>query len=235
MQKRYTLILLFCGLSFFIQAQDKLSLSLQHLSQNEKKYHLNQEDLESFKLVHEASLQKSGATTLYLQQTLDGIEIQNAMLVVTLDKFGKVVHVGNSAISQLKSIEKIDEAKMKMDEAAVFAAKHLGVLRPETPTIAQRSEDGFGVLRQTSYTKQKTFSEQKQSVITEKQLKNGNSVKYTPNSIMVVDLINLFVKQTTKIKRAYIAHKATIKLIQKQSVNSQDYPTKTVSKYTRTT
>ncbi|MBP7642417.1 MAG: M36 family metallopeptidase [Saprospiraceae bacterium] len=154
MQKRYTLILLFCGLSFFIQAQDKLSLSLQHLSQNEKKYHLNQEDLESFKQVHEASLQKSGATTLYLQQTLDGIEIQNAMLVVTLDKFGKVVHVGNSAISQLKSIEKIDEAKMKMDEAAVFAAKHLGVLRPETPTIAQRSEDGFGVLRQTSYTKQ---------------------------------------------------------------------------------
>ncbi|HOY14722.1 MAG TPA: M36 family metallopeptidase, partial [Saprospiraceae bacterium] len=154
MQKHYFLFLLFCGLSFFIQAQDKVSLSLQHLAKNEKKYHLNQEDLESFKLVHEASLQKSGATTLYLQQHIEGVEIQNAMIIVTFNKFGKVVHVGNSAIPQLKSIKRIDEAKMEMDAAAVFAAKHLGVLRPEIPNIAKRSEDGFGVLRQTSYTKQ---------------------------------------------------------------------------------
>ncbi|HMP31348.1 MAG TPA: M36 family metallopeptidase, partial [Saprospiraceae bacterium] len=77
--------------------------------------------------------------------------IKNAMMVMVINKDGKVVHAGNSCVPNLSNIAKISSKVYQPTQLVVAAAKHLGVERPEEPQILQRSNEGEMTFSQTRY------------------------------------------------------------------------------------
>ncbi|MCB0646914.1 MAG: M36 family metallopeptidase [Saprospiraceae bacterium] len=153
MRKTISLFIFLSLLIFEMNAQNFDELIGDHLLKNEKKYGLNKSDLKTFRLEHVNNVNRNGAVTYYYQQQINDIDIQNAMLIVTLDKNNKIVHIGNSAIGHLNEVVVEDKQAISAPEAAVFAARNLGIKNPETPGIHSRTNAYPDQLEQTSYTK----------------------------------------------------------------------------------
>lgn len=131
MRKTISLFIFLSLLIFEMNAQNFDELIGDHLLKNEKKYGLNKSDLKTFRLEHINNVNRNGAVTYYYQQQINDIDIQNAMLIVTLDKNNKIVHIGNSAIGHLNEVVVEDKQAISAPEAAVFAARNLGIKNPE--------------------------------------------------------------------------------------------------------
>jgi hypothetical protein len=149
--------LAFC-LTFFSflcvgQEENKLQQAFQYLLENNKKLKIEKSDIDNFVVNHTYTDENTKATYIYLDQTYQGIPIKNAMMVMVMNKNGKVIHTGNSCVEQLSKIEKITASGVLPSKLVVSAAQHLGVERPEEPSSFQRSNGGDLVFAKTSYVK----------------------------------------------------------------------------------
>jgi uncharacterized repeat protein (TIGR01451 family) len=150
-------ILLFCFLLFTsirisAQAQTELDVALNHLNENIEQLGLEQSDLEDLVLSSQYTHDLSGCTYIYLNQSYNGIKVKNAMINVTINVKGEVIHSANSFVPNLASRIQSTEAQIRPAHAVVKAASHLGVFRPEEPVYLSRSEEGVIKFQKTAYT-----------------------------------------------------------------------------------
>jgi extracellular elastinolytic metalloproteinase len=136
-------------------AQDEIRLqqAYVYLKENLDKLKLEESDIPNFTVNHSYSDDKTKATYIYLDQTYNGIPIKNAMMVMVINKNGKIVHTGNSCVPQLSKVEKINSYGKTPSQLAVSAAVHLGIERPEEPLVLQRSNEGILTLSKTNFVK----------------------------------------------------------------------------------
>lgn len=158
-------ILLTCFLSFLFlglsaQSQSRLDAAMRHLEENVDQFKLTPSDLEDVMVNYQYTNAKTGATYIYLNQSHKGIKIKNAIINIAINKDGKIVHVGNNFITDLKSKIVAGRSSVSPEDAVVKAADYLGVLRPETPTFSARTEEGIIKYAPTSYTNSDILVEQ---------------------------------------------------------------------------
>jgi extracellular elastinolytic metalloproteinase len=146
-------LLLFTAFIMRSQDMDKLKIALEYLDKNTDKLKIEKSDIENFKVNYTYTDENSQATYFYLDQTLNGIPIKNAMMVMVMNKQGKIVHTGNSCVPDISKIKTENATSVNPAALVISAAKHLGVERPEEPSLLQRSNNGDLTFSKTNFVK----------------------------------------------------------------------------------
>lgn len=126
---------------------------MQYIKENLVKLNLDKSDIDNFVINHSYTDQNTKATYFYIDQTIDGIPVKNAMLVIVMNKNGKIVHTGNSCVPQISKVKKETTQASKPSSLVVAAAKHLGVERTDEPILLQRSNEGILTFSKTNFVK----------------------------------------------------------------------------------
>lgn len=145
MSKLFTILFSIFGV-FLLNGQkvDHLQNSLEYLRNNQEKLQLQSTDFENM-LVTFQTTDSRGITYLYLNQTIDGIPIKNAIVNFTYDKNGRLASVGNNLVKDVKKKVESIRSKVEVDRALLSAATHLGYANISIPTISSR-QDGKIIL-----------------------------------------------------------------------------------------
>lgn len=149
----YYLTFLFFTTNLIAQEQSKLELALRHIEAKVFDFGISKEEVGQMQVSSMYTSPSNGATYVYLNQTIGEIPIKNAMIVVTIDKNGKVIHTGNSCVANVQTRKIENLRNIGIADGAVQAALHLGVLNPEVPKVISRSSDDHVTLAKTRYTK----------------------------------------------------------------------------------
>ncbi len=98
-------VILFCIvlLSFSANAQSKLNLALTHIQSNAAKYNLTSADISNHRVINEYKSDHNGVTHIYLQQQVNGLDIDGAYLNINLDKNNRVVNMGTAFVANAKN------------------------------------------------------------------------------------------------------------------------------------
>jgi extracellular elastinolytic metalloproteinase len=125
-----------------VQAQEntKLPQALQFLKEEAAKWEFPDQDLENMMLSSEMYSQKSGIHYIYLQQTHEGIPIQNAIVTISIGKAGNLAHAAHNLTKNVKSKVKTTQPKVTMEQAMVGAARHLELSFKTSPVMAERND-----------------------------------------------------------------------------------------------
>jgi hypothetical protein len=153
MKNFFYLILMFVSTILVGQEQTRLEQAVRHLEGKVSEYGLTKDELGQMQVSSMYTSTTTGATHIYLNQALGEVLIKNAMVVVTIDKNGRVVHTANSCVPNVSKRKIESGSKIAVEDAAVYAALHLGVSDPEKPKLISRSADGNGTLTKTRYTR----------------------------------------------------------------------------------
>jgi len=123
-------------------AQTSLEKAVAYLNSNVSEYDITREDTKDMLISSEITSDK-GITYLYLNQTVNGLPIHNAIFTVIIDKSGKVVHAASSFVKDAKS--KVDQSNATLDakSAILSAANHLDQKVRTQPIALGRSDKGF--------------------------------------------------------------------------------------------
>ncbi|HUM71620.1 MAG TPA: M36 family metallopeptidase, partial [Chloroflexota bacterium] len=119
---------------------DAQAIALAHLEQSKARLGLTAADLAEAKITDITVSRLSGVTTIYLGQQLDGIEVFNGRINISIMPNGDVLTVGNRFVSDLTGSVSDRTASITAAEAVQAAAAHLK-LTIQTPlqTIEQTS------------------------------------------------------------------------------------------------
>lgn len=122
----------------FSQEISKLALAQKHIEANTEKWGLDANDVKSLQVSSEATSEK-GITYLYLNQAVENIPIQNAMIVMVMDKQGKVQSDAHTLVSDIRKKINTTTPKINPENAIVTAASHLGVQLKSAPEKSARA------------------------------------------------------------------------------------------------
>jgi extracellular elastinolytic metalloproteinase len=147
------LILCLFFVQLFGQEDRDVTHALAYLQYHKDELRIEDRDIQNFKLGHIYQDQHTNARHIYFQQTYSGLEIKNAMMVITLDRQGQVVHIGNSCVPHLSKTEKSTQTKLNMQDAVVLSALHVGIVRPEAPSFSKRSSGNEVIFEAMPYVK----------------------------------------------------------------------------------
>jgi extracellular elastinolytic metalloproteinase len=125
MKNIFAVTLLLFSISLFSQVQSRFDIASRYMEQNTQKMGLTHDDIQEYQVTH-ARTEDDGITYIYLNQTVDGLPVKNAMLNFTIDRSGKVVFVGNSFIKNVRNKVTSKAAYAQADRALIAAAHHLG-------------------------------------------------------------------------------------------------------------
>lgn len=82
--------------STFAQQQNALDIALRHLEANRETFSLTEADVTNHRLSDLYSTKHNGVTHVYLNQTHDGIRLDQGITVINILPDGKVLYVGNN-------------------------------------------------------------------------------------------------------------------------------------------
>lgn len=82
--------------STLLSAQSKLNQVRSYVLADKQKFGLNQEDIKDWLFLDESFNKKTGVGHMYIQQAIDGIPVRNAILNVTSDRSGNIVHANST-------------------------------------------------------------------------------------------------------------------------------------------
>ncbi len=152
MGQKLTLTFLFAFLCLGLQAQHQTTLdqALRYLETNSKNLKLSADDLKESQLSYQYTDRSTGITHIYLNQSIDGVRIKNAILNITL-KNNEVFNVSSSYIPEAKKlVANQGRSTIDLERAVMMAATHLGVQNAEQPEVISRDGNSFK-LAPTSY------------------------------------------------------------------------------------
>ena len=102
---------------------------------------LQPQDLEGFEVTDEVTSSVTGATHVYLRQSLDGIPVYNGQLHVNVDKDHRIVSVNNAFLPSLRGAANTLKAAKGAEHAVAAAADHLGLDRRSLPRVESVGSD----------------------------------------------------------------------------------------------
>ncbi|MBK8053357.1 MAG: M36 family metallopeptidase [Saprospiraceae bacterium] len=150
----YMLILLYFSLpQIYGQGDRDVTHALAYLQNNKVALRIEDKDIKNFRLDHVYQDQNTKARHIYFQQIYIGMEIKNAMMIVTIDHKGQVTHVGNSCVPHMSKVTKSTHSNLQMRDAVVLSAMHLGIEKPDVPSLSKRSSGDEGIFEATPYVK----------------------------------------------------------------------------------
>jgi extracellular elastinolytic metalloproteinase len=144
MKHLYSIILLciFLANTGFAQDVSKLNTALQLMQTESQKWGTVPSDLDNMILSSEMFSKKSGVHYVYLQQTHEGIPIQNAMATISIGKKGELVHAAHNLSTNIRQKVETTKPKVSMEEAILASVSHLGLTFKTKPTIISRNDEG---------------------------------------------------------------------------------------------
>jgi extracellular elastinolytic metalloproteinase len=128
-QARAVLLGLLVAFSGTIAQAQQAGLETAHayLQANHEALKLTPADIEALVVNSQHLSAPTGITHLYLQQQIDGVPVYNAIVNVAIGRDGRVVHVGNSAVSGLETASRSAAQGLSAEAAVEAAARELGV------------------------------------------------------------------------------------------------------------
>ncbi len=105
-------------------------------------------DVDGWVLSDRSTSQQNGVTFLYLQQELDGIRVHNAIVNFGIMPDGRILHVGNRAVANLRASANTNTPAISAEDAIVRGAEALGLARP---TDLTQLENRGGVAQEVVY------------------------------------------------------------------------------------
>ncbi|GAB4436992.1 MAG: hypothetical protein Kow0031_18800 [Anaerolineae bacterium] len=120
---------------------DPLDVALNHIRQNRAALGLTTDDLADMVVKDRYVSQHTGVTHIYLRQRLNGIEVFNGDINISISATGQVINVGSRFVPNLKAAVQGQKAVLSATEAVTAAANDLG-LTPTKPLVERRSLGG---------------------------------------------------------------------------------------------
>lgn len=124
------------------QENTKLPQAIQLLKEEAQKWGISDSDLDDMILSSEMFSKKSGIHYIYLQQTYQGIPIQNAIATISIGKSGKLAHASHNLSTNVKARVNTTKPSVSMEDAMKSAAGHLGVAFKSAPVLSSRNDEG---------------------------------------------------------------------------------------------
>lgn len=121
-----------------LDASYALAIALTYLDQQRAALGLTTADLAEAKVTDTTVSRLSGVTTIYLVQQLEGIEVFNGLINISITPDGKVLTVGSRFVADLAGSVADRTAALSAEQAVQAAATHLHLaLQSPLPTIEQ--------------------------------------------------------------------------------------------------
>lgn len=133
------LIIVLLGINAGIgQDISRLELAKKHIDASTEKWGLTASDVKNLQISSEATSEK-GITYLYLNQAYENIPIQNAMIVMVMDKQGNVHSDAHTLVADVRKKINATAPKINAENAMLTAAAHLGIRLKSTPEKSARA------------------------------------------------------------------------------------------------
>jgi len=91
------------GHTIWAQAQTPTDIALRHIESNTKKWNLSNEDVADLLITDQHISSISNVAHIYFNQRHNGIEVENAILNVSISSDGEVIHTGNRVVPNIAS------------------------------------------------------------------------------------------------------------------------------------
>lgn len=142
-RKIYHLIMVFiCSAGLLSgQTNEYLNIAVKHIKQNADQWGMKSSDFADIMISSQVTSDK-GLTYLYLNQAYQGIPIRNAMMVIVIDKDGKVLSDAHNFVTNTASKINTGNSGISAQEAILKSAEHLEVSVKSKPTMQSRSDQG---------------------------------------------------------------------------------------------
>lgn len=110
---------------FETNQQEAIDSALNHLRTHKETWNLTEADLADVRVTDVTVSRQTGVTHIYLVQRLQGIELFNGLINISIMPDGQVLHVGNRFISDLSGAVKERGVEVTAEAAIEAAAAHL--------------------------------------------------------------------------------------------------------------
>ncbi|MEM6793160.1 MAG: extracellular metalloproteinase [Acidobacteriota bacterium] len=121
-----------------------LENGLAYVQDNLSAFGLMASDLQNYEVTDEVYSQVSGATRIYLRQTLQGLPVYNAQLHININREGRIISVNNAFLPALSSRRAAIAPKLNAAAAVLAASDQAGLGIKDVPrtlsTLAQSVE-----------------------------------------------------------------------------------------------
>ncbi len=133
MRSLLSLALLLAANFIWAQSQSVLDIALRHIEQNAQTWELEQADVSDMLITDSHISSISGVAHIYFKQRYQGIEVENAIINVSITADGKVLHAGKRAIPSIASKVNATAASISAEAALVSTLNHLEL--PAVPSF----------------------------------------------------------------------------------------------------
>jgi len=123
----HTILFVAVAVTLQAQSQTKLDASLRFVEQQAPAWGITTDDYQAPLVSDMYTDSKTGLTYVYLQQTVNGLPIANAVTSMVVDKAGKVYNIGHNFIPKAKTLVVEEGEAVSPTEAIAYAADALGV------------------------------------------------------------------------------------------------------------
>ncbi len=137
MRTLLSLALLLAANFIWAQSQSALDIALRHIEQNAPTWELDQADVSDMIITDSHISSISGVAHIYFKQRHQGIEVENAIINVSITADGKVLHVGKRAIPNIASKINATAASISAETALVNTLSHLELAPVSSFTIKE--------------------------------------------------------------------------------------------------
>ncbi len=144
-------ILLFFFCFAYSQKQNSIDLALRALEQHVEADLLSNKDIENPLVSDLYTSVHNGVTHVYLNQTIDGISINNAITAISI-KNGKVLHAPNHFIKDARKLVRTNKAKLDAESAIFSALKEMEIsTKLKTLTVKERRNENNIIFSQPDF------------------------------------------------------------------------------------
>jgi extracellular elastinolytic metalloproteinase len=113
---------------------DAEEIARQYIREHTADLGISAPDADGWVLSDRSTSAQNGVTFIYLQQELDGIRVHNAIVNFGIMPDGRVLHVGNRAVADLRASANTNTPAISAADAVAQGAEALGLERPTTLT-----------------------------------------------------------------------------------------------------
>ncbi len=117
--------------------EDPEVIARQYIREHTTDLGISAADAEGWILSDRSTSAQNGLTFIYLQQELDGIRVHNAIVNFGIMSDGRVLHVGNRAVPNLRASVNTTAPAISAEDAIGRGAEALGLERPTTLTALE--------------------------------------------------------------------------------------------------
>ncbi len=152
MRNLFIIIILITTSQLFGQSR-QLDFAKEYLSTHLKQFNLTERDIQEFRISSAYFDESMGVEHLYLQQQINGIDIQNAILNLHI-KNGAVLYFGNRFYNQVASKAAISKAEITANQAVNQCISDLGIFNRSNLQLLKMEENNEYIFDKSDFASQ---------------------------------------------------------------------------------